>query len=248
MFIGPSDGLPCFINSFGASITINNRTYRPLISEEGQVVESNKQTNIVVNRLFINKLPSPYSNCIAYTTNPKAFDSYFYNFTFHFYGKYIQKYCIFNCASQKSNLRVIHCLYQTNLTIEQFNNCSNSLIDFDPFYPDCYKDCPAECESQSLTFSEHIANYPTKAYGTSLLDDIATRLKNADSSFNPENLTFDLVKTTILSVNVYYESNMYTQIDDAPSSDLGNLLANIGGQLGKLAFLFINFFQICISY
>jgi len=59
------------------------------------------------------------------------------------------------------------------------------------------------------------------------------------SKFPNETLTYDLIKQSVVSLNVYYDQLSYTQISKEAKLDLVDLISGIGGLLGL--FLGISF-------
>ena len=71
------------------------------------------------------------------------------------------------------------------------------------------------------------------------------------SKFPNETLTYDLIKQSVLSLNVYYDQLSYTQISKDAKLDLVDLISGIGGLLGLflgMSFLsFAEFIEIILE-
>ena len=68
-------------------------------------------------------------------------------------------------------------------------------------------------------------------------------VKNENISVNYEkNVTFETVKRSVLSLNVYYKADYFTEIKDKISIDIDTFISNLGGVIG--VFLGINLLSI----
>jgi hypothetical protein len=65
------------------------------------------------------------------------------------------------------------------------------------------------------------------------------------SKFQNETLTFDLVSKSVLSLNVYYDKLLFTQISKDAKIEIVDLVSGIGGLLGLfLGMSFLSFAEI----
>lgn len=81
---------------------------------------------------------------------------------------------------------------------------------------ECNQYCPLECNSVIYEFTSSFSSYPTKSYARKALlnDSIIT------SKFINETITYDLLKQSVLSLNVYYDKLTYTEITKDAKTEL----------------------------
>jgi len=125
-------------------------------------------------------------------------------------------------------------------------NCS--IIVGDEFLASDYKSicspyCPVECETMAFTVSTSFSDYPNRLYADQTLSKnsiIASKFVNA-----PHKLTYEELKRSVLSLNVYYEHMSYTYINQKPKTKLFDLISNVGGLFGIcLGASFLSFVEI----
>ena len=106
---------------------------------------------------------------------------------------------------------------------------------------ECNKYCPLECYSISYELTSSFSSYPTRNYAKkSLLNNTIIT-----SKFQNETLTYDLLKESVLSLNIYYDKLTYTGIKKDTKTELIDLISNIGGLLGLfLGISFLSFVEI----
>ena len=65
------------------------------------------------------------------------------------------------------------------------------------------------------------------------------------SKFQNETITYDLIKQSVLSLNVYYDQLSYTQISREAKLEIVDLVGSIGGLLGLfLGMSFLSFVEL----
>jgi hypothetical protein len=102
----------------------------------------------------------------------------------------------------------------------------------------CIQYCPLECYVTNYQITTTFSNYPTYNYALNSLmtNPIIT------SKFQNETLTYDLIKQSVLSLNVYYDQLAYTQISKEAKLEIVDLVSGIGGLLGLfLGMSFLSF-------
>ncbi len=71
-----------------------------------------------------------------------------------------------------------------------------------------------------------ISDFPTPFYYDLLK---TTTSKPENDNFGQKNFTLAEVKKRILSVNIYFEDLVFTNIDELPARNLDALIADVGG-------------------
>jgi hypothetical protein len=103
---------------------------------------------------------------------------------------------------------------------------------FGPFFLQDVKktcaECPLECEQQTFSYQTSSLDFPSHGYYNFLLQqpDVVAKFNQSAA-----NITYDLVKSSILRLNIYYESLSYTQIEETEKFELFDLIGGIGGTL-----------------
>lgn len=232
LFVGFPDEQPFWVPTVGVVMAIHNRTTRPLVSEEGFKLLTGQQTNIMFNRLEMQKLSSPYSNCIMDVYSNTTLNTIDYRETLISSGTYNQRICIQRCLGKfdNSSQMPIRDFYMTDMTIF----FTKSQYDY------CVTACPEECVKISFDPSISYANYMNDNYLKSLL---AT-----NSYLKSLNRSVKDLKKSILSVNLKYNT-LYTRvIRESPKISFAVMMANIGGQLGLWVGVsvlsFLEFFEV----
>ena len=76
-----------------------------------------------------------------------------------------------------------------------------------------------------MSFSE----FPSPVFADQL-----AKLPSIQKKFANQTVTQDMLKTSILNVNIYYEDNSYTVIEEQPNMSIVDLVGSLGGTLGEL--------------
>ena len=130
-------------------------------------------------------------------------------------------------------------------------NCSlftwYEFLEKDYISKSCILQCPLECYSINYEITTSFTSYHTYNYAlNSLMKNPVIR-----SKFQNETLTFDLIKQSVLLLNVYYDKLAYTQISKDAKFELVDLVSGIGGLLGLflgMSFLsFAEFIEIILE-
>ena len=77
----------------------------------------------------------------------------------------------------------------------------------------------------SMSFSE---------FPSPIFSDQLAKLPSIQQKFVNQTVTQDMLRSSILYLNVYYEENSYTTIEEKESMSIVDLIAASGGTLGKL--------------
>ncbi|RNA38783.1 acid-sensing ion channel 1-like [Brachionus plicatilis] len=248
LFIGAPEYQPCWEHRFGALIVVHNQTSPPVFAQEGLFVQPGAETNFVLNKVTINKMVSPYSNCVANISNRNELDSVWYRNAFDFSGRYTQKWCILNCSVSKvmeENIPICEALDLAS-SLERAL-CLNNLQNVTNFYGLCSHECPIECDYSYFNIFTSASSFPSYSYANFLLSN-----KSFMSKFPYGNVTMEQLRDSVVSLNVYFDSSSFQKIEELPESDFGSLLGNLGGQLGLflgVSFLtFAELFEILFQF
>ncbi|RNA35576.1 acid-sensing ion channel 1 isoform X2 [Brachionus plicatilis] len=238
LFIGALEYQPCWEPRYGAIVNVHNRSSPPLITDGGMMVQTGSETNLILNKVNMKKLPKPYSNCIKDLTNINEIDSIYYRNTFDSIRKvYRQHRCIVKCSLNRTIEENIKRCSSVNLTTQlEKKICILNLTKQFSYFEFCSNECPVECDSSYYSIVNSLSSFPSKLYSSYLLSDESFR-----SKFPYENISMEQVKESVLSVNVYFGTNFNQNIEEVSALDFLSLLGNLGGQLG----LFLGAIMTC---
>ena len=71
------------------------------------------------------------------------------------------------------------------------------------------------------------AQFPSVTY-----QQVLVKNENISSNYNGTEADFSTVQRSVLSLNIYYKSNYYTEIRDKISIDIETFISNLGGVMG----------------
>jgi hypothetical protein len=250
LFIGNPNEILDYMISSGYHILINNQTYK-ISTFEGYDISTGIETDIAINRLYTSLKPKPFSDCIE-LDKIDSFDSDLYRYIFKSNKTYRQNDC-FELCLQKNVIETCKCYTPSFDKLNGNIPCSNDeqnicqTDEYEKLFVDgkviveCNRYCPLECYSISYEFTSSFSSYPTRSYAKkSLLNNSVIR-----SKFQNETLTYDLLKESVLSLNIYYDKLTYTGITKDAKTELIDLISNIGGLLGLfLGISFLSFVEI----
>ncbi|CAF0973970.1 unnamed protein product [Brachionus calyciflorus] len=173
------------------------------------------QTNIMIKKKVVTKLPDPYSECLkdhsnflsseVYQASLKISESYSQDIC---YGICFQEYLISKC----------NCTDPQKLFFKNVKNCLTLEEIFCNFKN--YKYFTTQMNVKEISFSE----YPTNIQA----QGIYTSIRNTPSF----NHSIEEIKENSLQVKIYYAQLKYETIDETKQMDLVDLISNIGGILG----------------
>ena len=200
---------------------------------------------ISVKRIYTQKYPSPYSDCI----DLKSYSSDLYDFIVGANLTYRQQDC-FKLCIQRDIIVSCGCysLEYPKLTIIQTSNATNStracltLSEYDCLddkkknfnVQECReRSCPLECDSVTFDLSlSSLINPHLKEFNSFSPQEIAAYQKVIGA-----NLTYEGFRTTWINVKVYFSTLQYTEISESPKVSIIDLFTQIGGSLG----MFVSF-------
>jgi hypothetical protein len=222
----------------GLHLFINNQSIDP-VRAEGIDVSTGYETNVALSKTSIRKLSKPYGNCIEDTLSKNSFDSELYRLTLENYGKYriracfdmcYQHYIVKNCACYSPLFPNINNKYEPcGLSVEK-NKCN--LVYHVNFYTNvsrqvCPNLCPNECDSVDFKFKTSFASFPSRPYAQILAK--SNPILQSKFIDNGTLVNFDLLKHSVLSLNVYFDDFYETVVEEVPQMNVSKLIGMIGG-------------------
>ena len=115
-------------------------------------------------------------------------------------------------------------------------NCTNNFISKFKMSSNCFKYCPLECDSD-----KYYITYYSRELSRSGNISNSSKMPFDYSEFK----TYDNVSKRFFSIYVYYENLQYTLIEQDPSTELFNLISDVGGIFGLfLGMGLMSFFEL----
>jgi hypothetical protein len=222
LFLGdPKDDLPYDFAS-GIVLTVNNMTAEPMYQGEILKAETGVETDFIVNRNFISKLPDPYGNCISGNGSHSEYFDYIVNNLAKNYSQTLcfqiclQNQIIQNCQCANSFLL----FYKNNsinycLTLNEIS-CSANFIMNSSISTTCTNMCPSECYSVDHQIKTYKTKYPTSSYSDLLyyyLDNKGIKINNTDLS------------KSFAKINIFYSTITYTMTAQVAKMDYSDLFS-----------------------
>ena len=237
------------ISNSGIHIFIHNHSFTPLCSD-GINAAPGMETNIIVRRVYDEKLPPPFNDCIKELKSPDAFESELYKVTFkknsiykqtNCYEACKQKYVMKKCNCSVSFFPKLHQNLVDCLSMEKIDCIFQYLPPFVKYnFTDyCSNFCPKECDSVYYPLSTSFTDFPTYDFYEKLLNTEVIK------KHFPNGIDYATLKKSVLAVNVYYEELIYTKFTQLPQMSVLDLISNIGGILGLfIGISFLSFAEI----
>ena len=245
------------INEFhdGVIISIDNQSFIPFINDDVIKASAGAETDLIISREFITKLPKPYGDCLEDTSQNSSFNlKYFKYITQTLKINYSEKFCYSLCIQQtifdtcgctNINLPVLkhdfrhHCITSTEIKcfediIFQFTDTLKAA--------ECRKSCPFECFSINYDVASYSALYPTKAY-----QDVLFNFSTSKGIM----LNYNTARYAFAKVNIFYHNMQYKVTIESPTIDPLSLFSSLFGTLnfytGMNVFTLIEVIELLIA-
>lgn len=216
---------------------VHDSQIKPVLSELGRVIRPGFETNLILTKEVVNKLPDPYNECLVYENNQNIRGEY---------SEYFKRTIANNMTYNR-----VSCLEMCESEFI-FERCNSSVQSY--FHSECIRNgwkqlrtesdkhcllqCPIECYSTNFRIETELIdwkflsppidlNYVRSTYG-----DLANK-SDAD------------IFMRVLSVNVFYESFHYSYVSESPAMTIIDLIGSAGGILGLyLGISLVSFVEI----
>ena len=194
-------------------------------------------TELIIKRVFTNRLGEPYNNCVKDLSNLNLFQS---KFVQHILIKtnisYRQVDCFDLCMAQhildKCNIsQSLGFLWEINPKDSEFDCTRKERENFlnTDIYAKCTPLCPKECDSIDYNIEVMTSKYPTEEYAKVLLND--SKIMKLYSDYN-RSITINDLRESMVQFSVYYMSFEYNEISQTEKISLIDNVSNFGGLLG----------------
>ena len=237
-----------FNGGHGLVLRIENASYLMNQISDEILISNGKVTSVSVQRTFKTNLPKPYSNCDLDNNAPSTISSELYKLIYHSPYEYNQELCVVQCFQQRL-YQNCNCTYSWYVSIGNSDYCTtleelkciNAFLKY--FYENdlieaCRPLCPLECNRTVYGYSMSSIDL----IGDSYLDYINTK-PSLLADFESTPIDSATAKSSIVQLNVFYDSLTYTTNTEVAQMDIVALLANIGGTLGL--FMGVSVFSVC---
>jgi hypothetical protein len=236
-----SSNLPQTHTSF-FSMYIHNKSLNPVESSDEPIkLTPGLSTELKISRVFTERLPYPYNDCIDDLSLLNSHDSLLVK---HILTKtsssYRQKDCFDLCQTQ-------YIIQSCNLTSSplgfpwelDFGNFSTKIY-FDCAAKEygnfinknineyCKLDCPLECNSIEFNIDVITSSFPNENYAKELMNNSIIKSKYPAGY----NITLEDLSKSLVQFSVYYKNFDYTLVSQTPKQELVDCVSNFGGLLG----------------
>ena len=99
-------------------------------------------------------------------------------------------------------------------------------------YSKCFDLCPFECNQITYDLTISTTDYPSRNTFTSVYTSFGNELSELLGTSNISDVTYDMFKASFAAVFIYFDELKYTNIEQQPTLELVDVIANIGGTLG----------------
>lgn len=246
LFAGFDDYYTGLERTSGIQVFIHDQNDRFQLFQ-GIKIEKGKDTDVMIRKTVTTQMNYPYSDC---ESDYSKYDNDIFNRVMSLYPKYRRNVC-FQMCFQKYTTQTCGC-YDPNIEpmypgTRQCTSFDDIFCDFGVFvglftessiHEKCEPFCPLECDSVRYDLATTFRNYPTDTYAQKLM--IYPVLK---SKFDrAEDYTVENVKKSLVSLNIFYGTIEYVEIDESAKMSLFDLVSNVGGILGL--FLGLSFLSL----
>lgn len=239
----PPNGKTRFALQTGLYLVVHNETDLDVTLKKGFNIKTGTNTYVAINRQFINKQSSPYSNCLidlSYFKNLNSYSSILYGYFNYFNVTYYdQDFCIKLCYQDKL-ISKCNCSSLATPPLSSTSYCLTSdevacLNKFDTLFSTsdlnslCGSACLEECSIVEYDASVTMSNFPTLTYLQNLQSGVS-------ASLFPQNVEdIELLgfgQQGFLRTVINYDNLFYTTIDESPQYSIYDFIGLIGGQVG----------------
>lgn len=243
-----------FLNSPRFFMSIENQTEFPFLPENQLTFQSGMCYDIGIKKTQQKSLPSPYSSCVN-DRNLQAKKSIFAKQFAQQNLTYSKSVCQLFCL-RRAVLEECGCFTPSMMTnsdgdtvlcvTDKQKECSQEVYKYiySKSEDKCGDDiCPVECEQVSYDLSISSYLFPSPGYEYEFIK--SNQMVAYHTSYSNQTLTYDLVKSVVGCVNLFYRDLKTTHIDDTPSRLFIDLVNGVGGALGLFTGVsLLSFFEI----
>ncbi len=223
-------------NSDGIIISIHNQSVAPFFEGTNLLVPPGAETDIIINRNFVSKLPFPYGDCLEDTSENAKFSSPYFDYIVKkLKVNYTQQYCHSFCL-QKQTIKYCGCanaylavyLNTTDFCFYKNKTQWDCVWEVNARYGEefddhCKNSCPFQCYSIEYTATTSRALFPTPF-----------RLKEILEIYSFKNLFKDVkyANQAFIKLNFVYQNMQYVSTTQVAQMQQVDLLSKFGGTLG----------------
>ena len=223
-------------NSDGIVVSIHNKSVEPFFEGAHLLIPPSSESDIIINRNFVSKLPLPHGDCLEDTSGNSKFSSPYFDYIVkilkvNYTQQYCQSFCLQNqtinyCGCANAYLAVflnttVFCHYDNET---EWDCVWEVVVKYgEEFDAECKKSCPFQCFSIEYTTTISSALYPTPF-----------RLREILELYNYKYLFKDIqyANQAFLKVNFLYQNMQYTTTTQVAQMQQFDLLSKFGGTLG----------------
>ena len=236
------ESLDFFNENIGALIRINNPSFRRINNSSFRSAESEldvqlsvgHDTSILLDKRVEKRLKKPYSKCEYQEDSQDDYDSEFVKLLREKGIRYSLKYCLSNCY-QKYLISLYNCTDAEEFSFydnvhdcvskKEVENIIGAYYTFiDTKYKECLSVCPIECDKNRIIATQTSSKMFSVRNKTKLLRFFENK--------NYTQLTPDIIRNSLVKLQINYDSFSYTKMSEFPSKNLVSVISDIGGIIG----------------
>ena len=255
LYAGLENSIISSTGSLGFNLMIYNQTEDDSLSNLHKItLNTNTEFNIVINRVFMKKLASPYSECLidSDVATVDSYDSDLFRATYKANKTYKQSDCFVHCFKMtvnqicKCDLVISSASDSKQCLTENELKCLNDLYNnvfkvTNNFQSECDAKCPLECNLKYFDFEISSQRFPSTYYAKYLLRNNSFLSRLACK----HELTIEDLKLSASRVNVYLENMNYQYFEEVATYSVNDLIGIVGGSLGLfVGASFLSFFEL----
>lgn len=228
-----------FINFY-----VHDSQIKPVFSELSRVIRPGYETNLILNKEFVNKLPDPYNDCLVYGNNQNIRGEYsdYFKRTIANNMTYNRVACLEICESEfifgKCNSSM-YSYVQSECIRSRWRQLKAESD------KSCLFQCPTECYSTNFRIETELIDWKFLNPASDLKSFIRSTHRELVNTSDEELIN------RLLSVNVFYESFHYSYVTESPAMSIIDLIGSAGGILGLYLGIslvsFVEIFEVAIE-
>jgi hypothetical protein len=223
----------------GLQVYVQTQANMPSFVDNALLIQTGKQTNMVIRKTVSQNQPKPYTNCddLKLYEETTSTQSDLFKFIKESGKKYEQKDCFLLCL-QNLIMQKCKCFYvgipvlkddvKPCGSLQEFACFSNIIDDYKKkiveYKKNCSLFCPLECDSVSYEFE-------ISSLDLSLRQKFSNDfLMNAE--YSNQRIDYEEYKERFLNLNIFFSAMEYKELTQTPKTTVIELIANLGGALG----------------
>ncbi|XP_071845764.1 epithelial sodium channel subunit beta-like [Apostichopus japonicus] len=238
LFVEQDEYLADLTDTIGLSLVVHEADKMPLPEDDGILISTGFNTAIGIKKLEISRLGEPYFECLhqGEQSGEHIQDYYVEKFNVAYSLKTCERSCyqhavISNCHCMDPAFPTGKNNTEAPCSSETEKQCQDTT--FSMYQKgDVACDCVNRCVEQIYIPSISMAQWPSDAVSVGVLADIMSTNVEARRHLSRAEDPHEWLERNVAKVQIFFEEFNYEKITQYKSYTFGDLLSDIGGQLG----------------